>query len=365
MAGLDGSDTSSTVYIDDLVPTNPATDDAKSQGDDHLRFIKRVLKNTFPNIDGPVTATQAELNITDGLTATVAELNVLDGVNATLTAAELNKLDGVTATTAEINYLAGVTSAIQTQLDAKGPAITGAATTIDTENLTVSRALVSDGSGKVGVSATTSTEIGYVSGVTSAIQTQLSGKQATITGGATTIVSSNLTASRALVSDSSGKVAASSVTSTELGLLSGLTSLSSITQMTAVSPTSGSTVDFTSIPSTVKKITVVLNGISISTTADIGIRLGDSGGVETTGYTCTDGDTTLFYMGNIGAAGTLSGLATIANVSGNIWVMSYSSSDSTTPNGCGTKTLSGTLDRVQLVTASGTFDAGTVNVLYE
>ena len=62
-----------------------------------------------------------------------------------------------------------------------GGAITGAATTIDTENLTVSRALVSDTNGKVAVSATTSTELGHVSGVTSAIQTQLNGKQDTLT----------------------------------------------------------------------------------------------------------------------------------------------------------------------------------------
>lgn len=62
-----------------------------------------------------------------------------------------------------------------------GGAITGAATTIDTENLTVSRALVSDANGKVAVSATTSTELGHVSGVTSAIQTQLNGKQSTLT----------------------------------------------------------------------------------------------------------------------------------------------------------------------------------------
>ena len=56
------------------------------------------------------------------------------------------------------------------------------------------------------------------------LETALSGKQATITGGATTIASSNLTASRALASDSSGKVAASSVTSTELSYVSGVTS---------------------------------------------------------------------------------------------------------------------------------------------
>jgi hypothetical protein len=69
-----------------------------------------------------------------------------------------------------------------------------------------------------------STEIGYLDGVTSAIQTQINSKQATITGGATTILSSNLTASRALVSDGSGKVAVSAVTATELGYVSGVTS---------------------------------------------------------------------------------------------------------------------------------------------
>ena len=73
-------------------------------------------------------------------------------------------------------------------------------------------------------SSVTSTELGYLSGVTSDIQTQLNGKQATITGGATTITSSNLTTSRALVSNSSGKVAVSNVTDTELGYLSGATS---------------------------------------------------------------------------------------------------------------------------------------------
>lgn len=91
-------------------------------------------------------------------------------------------------------------------------------------SLTASRALVSDGSGVVSVSSVTGTELSYVSGVTSAIQTQLNGKQATITGAATSIVSSNLTANRALVSDGSGKVGISSVTSTELGYLSGVTS---------------------------------------------------------------------------------------------------------------------------------------------
>ena len=71
---------------------------------------------------------------------------------------------------------------LQTALDGKQATITGAATTIDTEDLTASRALVSDGSGKVAVSSVTSTELGYVSGVTSAVQTQLNAKIPTYDG---------------------------------------------------------------------------------------------------------------------------------------------------------------------------------------
>lgn len=52
-------------YIDALVPANPFGTDPKSQGDDHLRGIKNVLKNTFPNVTGVVTATQDDLNKTE------------------------------------------------------------------------------------------------------------------------------------------------------------------------------------------------------------------------------------------------------------------------------------------------------------
>jgi hypothetical protein len=116
-----------------------------------------------------------------------------------------------------------ISTATQTALNAKQATITGGATTITSSNLTASRALVSDASGKVGVSAVTSTTLGYLD-ATSSVQTQLNAKQATITGGATTITSSNLTTSRALVSDASGKVGVSAVTSTELGYVAGVTS---------------------------------------------------------------------------------------------------------------------------------------------
>lgn len=110
----------------------------------------------------------------------IVTLQTADISDITATASELNILDWVTATTAEINYVDWVTSNIQTQLDGKQATITGWATTITSANLTASRALVSDWSWKVAVATTTATEIGYLNWVTSAIQTQLNGKQATL-----------------------------------------------------------------------------------------------------------------------------------------------------------------------------------------
>src|SRR5690554_3055905 len=74
-------------------------------------------------------------------------------------------------------------SPVATQAYAQ-PVITGGASTITSSNLTASRALISNSSGKVAVSAVTSTELGYLDGVTSAIQTQLNGK-ASLNGSST------------------------------------------------------------------------------------------------------------------------------------------------------------------------------------
>jgi hypothetical protein len=104
------------------------------------------------------------------------------------------KIANGTISNTEFQYLNGVTDNIQTQFSGKQDIITGAATTIDTENLTASRALVSDGSGKVAVSSVTSTELGYVSGVTSAVQTQVDSKTAKlITTNRQTATANNLT----------------------------------------------------------------------------------------------------------------------------------------------------------------------------
>ena len=81
-------------------------------------------------------------------------------------------VDGASQTTVE-----SALGAINTLAASKQAAITGGASTITSDNLTANKALISDANGKVGASSVTSTELGYVSGVTSAIQTQINTKQ--------------------------------------------------------------------------------------------------------------------------------------------------------------------------------------------
>ena len=229
--------------------------------------ISAVTATEIGHLDGVTSAVQTQINSKQA-TITGAATTIDD---ADLTASRAVVSDGsgkiaVSAVTAtEIGYLDGVTSAIQTQInttntnvadnssriaatvtettavEARRVAnIAGAVSTITTGNLTASRAVVSDGSGKVAASAVTATELGYVDGVTSAIQTQIDSKQATITGAATTIDDTNLTASRAVVSDGSGKVAVSVVTSTEIGYLDGVSSAIQ-TQLNTKAPLAGAT----------------------------------------------------------------------------------------------------------------------------
>ena len=66
-------------FISDLVTTNPTGADDRSTSDDHHRVVKTALLNSFPNINGAVTATLAEINKLAGMTATQTELNLLAG----------------------------------------------------------------------------------------------------------------------------------------------------------------------------------------------------------------------------------------------------------------------------------------------
>jgi hypothetical protein len=153
-----------------------------------------------------------------------------------------------------------------------------------------------------------------------------------------------------------------------------------VTRGTAVATTSGTSVDFTSIPSTVKRITVMLNGVSTNGTSSVIVQLGDSGGVETSGYSGYSFEIKATPAGIVASSGiilnspvassTCDGIVTLVNITGNTWVATFVGGDSIglVCNVAGiSKTLSATLDRIRITTAGGvnTFDAGQVNIMYE
>ena len=148
--------------------------------------------------------------------------------------------------------------------------------------------------------------------------------------------------------------------------------------MTAQNSTSGTSIDFTGIPSWAKKITVMFNGISASGASIPMIQLGTSSGVETTGYSgaAWNGASAAilmsngFIIDNAHAANILTyGQMVLTNISSNTWVENsiFSTDNAFILFSAGRKTLSNTLDRVRITTATGTdtFDAGSINVMYE
>jgi hypothetical protein len=154
-----------------------------------------------------------------------------------------------------------------------------------------------------------------------------------------------------------------------------------ITSGTAVASTSGTSIDFTGIPSWVKRITVMFNEVSTSGSSAFLIQIG-SGSVTSTGYISTGNSTNQasatggvsstsgFCIRSGSATFTLSGLMTLTLVSSNTWISSHAGKVATTEanwGGGSSSSLSGALDRVRITTVNGTdtFDAGSVNILYE
>lgn len=149
---------------------------------------------------------------------------------------------------------------------------------------------------------------------------------------------------------------------------------------TSQATTSGTTFDFTGIPSWAKRITITFNEVSTSGTTNVQLLLGTSGGFESTGYisqigaivgsaASTSAWTTAFVLANLTGTNGGSGHAVFTKVSGNSWIMSsiLKCSNNQINFIAGSKTVSGPLDRIRLNCTTGTdaFDGGSVNILYE
>lgn len=148
---------------------------------------------------------------------------------------------------------------------------------------------------------------------------------------------------------------------------------------TAVASTSGTNILFSSIPSWVKRITVMFSGVSLSGSNQMLVQVG-SGSITSTGYLgCAqqlnpapaigaNQFTTGFGIQINDPSIVLYGHMVLTNVSGNTWVASHVMSNTGFNYmniGGGNVTLSGALDRVNITGGGNTFDAGTINILYE
>jgi hypothetical protein len=155
-----------------------------------------------------------------------------------------------------------------------------------------------------------------------------------------------------------------------------------ITSGTAVASTSGVSIDFTSLPAWVKKITVLLNGVSTNGTSIMQIQIG-AGSVTTSGYASNAGYVSntsalqaaytsgFVILNSVTASFTHNGVITINLLGSNTWcqsgMMGIQSGGNANFFSAGSLALGGTLDRVRITTVNGTdvFDAGSINILYE
>lgn len=149
---------------------------------------------------------------------------------------------------------------------------------------------------------------------------------------------------------------------------------------TAVASTSGTSIDFTGIPSWVKRITVMFQGVSTNAGNNLIIQLGTSSGFVSSGYlsalgsintstAATANATNGFLISSNNASSIVSGIVTITNLTSTTWVYSATtkSSTATISYAGGDISLAATLTQIRITDTAGTgvFDAGTINILCE
>lgn len=196
-----------------------------------------------------------------------------------------------------------------------------------------------------------------------------------------TIINASTSSGLVQTADNSGTLELQSNGTTKL-TVSSTGSYGQLVSATAQASTSGTSIDFTSIPSWVKRITVMLTGVSTNGTSIVQIQLG-AGSVTTSGYSAfASASTGAGYFGTASTGFIVDGssTATAANTRQGSVVFSLLSPNTWTTNGAvgctsqnvvfsvsGSIALGGTLDRVRITTVNGTdtFDAGSINIMYE
>jgi hypothetical protein len=170
--------------------------------------------------------------------------------------------------------------------------------------------------------------------------------------------------------------------STTISTLTATTIQGTIKSGTAVASTSGTSIDFTGIPSWVKRVTVAFYGVSTNGSSNPLVQIGsgslatsgyvaNSGTIQNAGSSATNSYTAGFGLSSANASNVIYATMTIVAIGSSNYVQSHAGAITTSGvfpvYGGGGVNLSGTLDRVRITTVNGTdtFDAGSINILFE
>ena len=380
---------SATIYQDLITGQQPIT----SVGTNYeLLIADGTNPNAAPNAvtvydlfeDALTAGTYTNANISAALTYGTATGTRLVSTNATITTGTITTAvipaltagtttsTAATITSGTITNLASTTGTIGTL-----NSTTGTVATLNSTTGTI--ATLNSTTGTIGTLNSTTGTIATLNSTTGTIATLNSTTGTITTLNSTTGTIGNLSTTLAgdfTISQGTGTIGAAKVTPANLS--------QPFTSGTAVASTSGTAIDFTGIPSWVKRITVTLFNVSTNGASHILIQLGTSSGFVSSGYTWYS---SVVYGTNLTTtAGGLTGLglystagnetrfanAQINNITGNTWVYSHSGgwgngSQLGSTNAGGGISLSGTLDRLRVTTVNGTdtFDLGTINISYE
>jgi hypothetical protein len=269
-----------------------------------------------------------------------------------------------------VNFAANQSTAgLQTQITAATNTANTAITTANAASATAN-----------GIAATANTALSN----SSAAVTTANAASVTATNADTTANAISATASSALSTANAAQSTANAALPKAGGTMTGVITYDAaqprLVSGTSVASTSGTSVDFTGIPSWVKRVTVMFDGVSTNGGSDVQIQLG-AGSITSSGYLGDSSNisgavgTGAYLAGfgiNAGGATVLRhGTFTISALGSNIWAASgnigISGLGAYMVVSAGNVTLSGTLDRVRITTVNGTdtFDAGSINILYE
>ena len=375
---------SATIYQDLITGQLPIT----SVGTNYeLLIADGTNPNAAPNAvtvydlfeDALTAGTYTNANISAALTYGTATGTRLVSANATITTG--------TITTGVIPTLTSSTATFGTTTSTSATITSGTITSGTITNLASTTGTIATLNSTTGTIATLNSTTGTIGNLSTTLAGDFTISQGTATlatSGATAGTYGSVTAIPFLTVDAKGRI-----TSATTGTFSSTPADGSITpaklsqpftSATATASTSGTAIDFTGIPSWVKRVSVLFNKVGITGTSNMLVQLGTSGGIQETNYeaqasvvntsVATLNSTSGFPIRNVEAAARISGIMTIAGMGSNLWVMSGTltviGGVASVQMVAGVIQLSGVLDRVRInALAAETFDEGSLNIMYE